>query len=263
MTILDRIVVDIKEKIAISKTKLSTEAMQDLPHFNREVISFKKSIAAKGSSGVIAEFKRRSPSKGIINGEADVCDVVKGYELGGASAVSVLTNETFFGGCNEYLTAARSVLNIPVLRKEFIVDPYQIFEAKAIGADVILLIAEILTHDEIQELTGLAHALELEVLMELHDEDQISKIIPELDAVGINNRDLKTFTVDIDRSIRMAQALPDSLIKIAESGLTDPRVALTMRNAGFTGFLVGEQFMKQENPAEACKTFCDVLKGLK
>lgn len=260
MTILDRIVLDIKEKIAICKSKVSIEELKAIPLFSRQTISFKKSLTAPGSSGVIAEFKRRSPSKGIINGEADVKEVVLGYEQGGAAAVSVLTNETFFGGCNEYLTAARSVLSIPILRKEFIVDPYQIYEARAIGADFILLIAEILTKSEIKEFTDLAHSIGLEVLMELHDEDQVCKIIPELDAVGINNRDLKTFTVDIDRSIRMAQSLPATTITVAESGLTDPETAITMRKAGFKGFLVGEQFMKQDNPAEGCKSFCNSLK---
>jgi len=263
MNILDRIVEDIKEKVASAKCKVSIEQLKATPLFRRETISFKKSLTAPGSSGVIAEFKRRSPSKGIINGEADVREVVLGYEQAGAAAVSVLTNETFFGGCNEYLTAARSVLSIPVLRKEFIVDPYQIYEARAIGADFILLIAEILTKEKIIEFTNLAHSLNLEVLMELHDEDQICKIIPELDAVGINNRDLKTFTVDVERSIRMAQSLSSTTITVAESGLTDPATALHMRSAGFTGFLVGEQFMKQVDPAKACGSFCSVLMELR
>ncbi len=259
--ILDRIVVDIKEKVATAKKKVPEANLRESSLFNREVISFSKAIRTPGASGVIAEFKRRSPSKGIINGEADVREVVRGYQEGGASAVSVLTNETFFGGVNEYLTAAREEITIPILRKEFVVDTYQITEAKAIGADFILLIAEILTKDEVIEFTEYAHSLGLEVLMELHDEDQLVKIIPELDAVGINNRNLKNFEVDIELSIKMAKSLPAETIKVAESGLSDPAVALHMREQGFSSFLVGEQFMKQENPAQGCADFCSVLIG--
>lgn len=259
--ILDRIVVDIKEKVAVSRKKVSEEQLKENQHFNRTVYSFAEALKKPGASGVISEFKRRSPSKGIINGEADVREVVSGYQAAGASAVSVLTNETFFGGCNEYLLSAREELTIPILRKEFIVDPYQILEAKSIGADFILLIAEILTKSEVQEFTEFAHSLGMEVLMELHGDDQVGKIIPELDAVGINNRNLKNFEVDIDRSIAMAKSLPADTIKVAESGLSDPQVALRMREEGFTGFLVGEQFMSKEDPAAACREFCQVLTG--
>ncbi len=261
--ILDRIVIDITEKVATAKRKVPESKLQDSPLFNREIISFSKAIKTKGASGVIAEFKRRSPSKGIINGEADVREVVRGYQDGGASAVSVLTNETFFGGLNEYLVSAREELTIPILRKEFVVDMYQILEAKAIGADFILLIAEILTKSQVKEFTAYAHSLGLEVLMELHDEDQLIKIIPELDAVGINNRNLKNFEVDIDLSIAMAKSLPADTIKVAESGLSDPAVAIHMRSEGFSSFLVGEQFMKQEDPALGCREFCSALTGVK
>jgi indole-3-glycerol phosphate synthase len=257
--ILDRIVVDIKEKVETAKRKVPVKQLQSSPLFDRECFSMKKAILAEGASGVIAEFKRRSPSKGVINGEADVKTVVSGYQEAGASCVSILTNSTFFGGCNEYLTAARSVLTIPILRKEFIVDEYQIIEAKSIGADFILLIAEILTKKEVKQFTTLAHSLGLEVLLELHGEDQVHKIIPELDAVGINNRNLKNFEVDIDRSISMAKKLPANTIKIAESGLSDPAVAIRMRESGFLGFLVGEQFMKQDVPEIGCREFISQL----
>ncbi len=257
--ILDRIVLDIKEKIVTAKKKRPEELLRDSSLFGRDTISFADAIRTPGASGVIAEFKRRSPSKGIINGDADVRTVTAGYQASGATAVSVLTNETFFGGCNEYLTSARDELTIPILRKEFIVDPYQIVEAKSIGADFILLIAEILTKAEVEEFTEFAHSLGLEVLMELHDEDQLGKIIPSLDAVGINNRNLKNFEVDIDLSIKMAKSLPKKTIKIAESGLSDPKVALRMRKEGFNGFLVGEQFMKQSDPVQGCADFCSVL----
>ena len=257
--ILDRIVVDIKEKIEISKKRVPLNKLEESPLFSRETISVVKAFQMPEASGVIAEFKRRSPSKGIINGEADVVEVTRGYQAAGASAVSILTNETFFGGCNEYLTAAREHLTIPIIRKEFIVDKYQITEAKAIGADFILLIAEILTATQVEDFTNYAHSLGLEVLMELHGEDQLSKINSHLDLIGINNRNLKNFEVDIERSIAMAKSLPSSTIKVAESGLSDPQVALKMRENGFSAFLVGEQFMKQEDPALGCQKFCEVL----
>lgn len=260
-TILDRIVEDIHEKIAVSKKRVPQEQLADSSFYHRETYSFSSAVKIKGASGVISEFKRRSPSKGLINGEADVREITIGYQEAGATAISVLTNETFFGGCNEYLIAARDKVTIPILRKEFIVDPYQIHEAKSIGADFILLIAEILTKSQVEEYTELAHSLGLEVLMELHSEDQLKKISPHLDAVGINNRNLKDFTVDIDKSIKMAKSLPKELIKVAESGLSDPQTAITMRDNGFSAFLVGEQFMKQDNPALACKEFCSVLQG--
>ena len=257
--ILDRIVLDIKEKIITSKRKYPIELLEKSSLFSRDTLSMRAAITDKQGKAVIAEFKRRSPSKGVINGEADVKDITMGYQKAGASCVSILTNSTFFGGCNEYLTSARSVLNIPILRKEFIVDEYQIVEAKSIGADFILLIAEILTKDEVIRFTTLAHSLGLEVLMELHHENQLDKIIPEIDAVGINNRDLATFNVDIDKSIAMANKLPKEMIKVAESGLSDYKTAIKMAKKGFSAFLVGEQFMKQNSPAKECKMFIDNL----
>ncbi len=253
--ILDRIVIDIKEKIETSKRRYPVVTLEKAELFGRECFSMKKSIRERDGKAVIAEFKRRSPSKGLINGDADVKDVCKGYQDAGVAAVSVLTNATFFGGCNEYLTAARTVLDIPILRKEFIVDEYQIIEAKAIGADFILLIAEILTKDEVKKFTKIAHDLGMEVLMELHGEDQVDKIIPELDAVGINNRNLKDFSVDIERSIEMANNLPKETIKVAESGLTDPETVKRMAKEGFNAFLMGEKFMFDVDPAAVCAEF--------
>ena len=240
-------------QVANDKKSIPESALRDTPLFNRQAYSFTQSISAK--SGVIAEFKRRSPSKGSINATTDVVGITKGYEIAGASAVSILTNAPYFGGCNQYVTEARKNLTIPILRKEFIVDPYQIIEAKAIGADLILLIAECLTSSQIAEFTDIAHSVGLQVLMELHHENQVDKIIPSLDAVGINNRDLSTFKVDIEQSISLARSLPSALIKIAESGLSDSATATRMKAQGFDGFLVGEQFMKQKDPALACKDF--------
>lgn len=256
--ILDQICEDMRVQVAEDKIATPLEELAKSPHYTRECYDFQASI--KSGSGVIAEFKRKSPSKGFINADANLLEITTGYEKAGASAVSILTNGPYFGGKNEFVTEARAHLSIPILRKEFIVDSYQIHEAKAIGADLILLIAECLTKEEIVEFTACAHDLGLQVLMELHAEDQLEKIIPELDAVGINNRNLKTFEVDIERSIELAKKLPKDIIRIAESGLSDVATACRMQENGFSGFLVGEQFMKQNDPAAGCAEFVTGLK---
>jgi len=209
-------------------------------------------------TGVIAEFKRRSPSRGVINDRVRVEDVTKAYAAAGASCLSVLTDEEFFGGTSDDLRAAR-VNSIPILRKDFMIDEYQIVEARAIGADVILLIAACLSPAEVQRMARFAGSLGLEVLLEIHSEEELEHICEETPIVGVNNRDLKTFTVDIERSIRLSKRIPAGKLLVAESGINDTATILHMKNAGFQGFLVGEHFMKEEDPGAAFAAFVGEL----
>lgn len=212
--------------------------------------SMASAIMAPGASGIIAEFKRRSPSKGEIAPMAVVGDVVPGYERAGASACSVLTDTRFFGGSPADLALARDTVGLPLLRKDFIVDEYQIYEARLWGADAILLIASILTPDMVAGFTGLAHSLGLEVLLELHSPDETRHLCREVDMVGVNNRDLSTFRTDLGCSASMIGALQDiDAVKIAESGIRTPEDIVRLRAAGYNGFLVGEAFMKTTDPA--------------
>ncbi|PZP44001.1 MAG: indole-3-glycerol-phosphate synthase TrpC, partial [Pseudopedobacter saltans] len=200
-------------------------------------------------------------SKGVINSNADVVEVTKGYTENGSACLSVLTDTDFFGGKNEDLITAR-VNEIPILRKDFIVNEYQILEAKAIGADLILLIAACLTPEEVVRFTDYAHALNLEVLLELYSEEELGHVYEKVDLVGINNRNLKTFEVDIQNSIRLLDRLPKDKPAIAESGISDPETVKELMDAGFTGFLMGEHFMKTTDPANAFKDYYHALKQL-
>lgn len=254
-TILDEIVAKKREEINKKQKSTSIEDFKNSENFIIPVTSAKASILDESKSGIIAEFKRKSPSKGFINQHADVKEIVAGYENNGASVVSVLTDEDFFGGSFEDLKQAKEVLKIPVLRKDFIVDEYQVYETKAIGADLMLLIAECLTKDEVLSLAKTAKEIGLEVLLELHSEDQLEKINDFIDLIGINNRNLKTFEVDIEKSKQILKQLPQDLVKVAESGISDPKTVKELREAGFQAFLIGENFMKNENPTEAFKEF--------
>lgn len=253
--ILDQIVeqkrIEVREKQQIKSIK----ELKLSPIFQQEVISAKASILNPAKTGIIAEFKRKSPSKGFINANAKVEDVVKGYQQFGASVVSVLTDENFFGGSIADLQTAKKHLDIPVLRKDFIVDEYQVYETKAIGADLMLLIAECLTKDEVFNLAKLAKEIGLEVLLEIHSEDQLVKLNEYIDLIGINNRNLKTFEVDIEKSKQILKQLPADLIKVAESGISDPEVVKELGIAGFQSFLIGENFMKNENPTQVFQEF--------
>ena len=186
-------------------------------------------------------------------------EITKAYSENGASCLSVLTDEYYFGGCNEDLITAR-VNKIPILRKDFIIDEYQITEAKAIGADVILLIAACLSPADVQRMAIFAKNAGLEVLLELHDETELGHICDETNMIGINNRDLKTFIVDIDRSLRMAEKIPADKIKVAESGISNVETIRLFRQHGFNGFLVGENFMKEQDPGAAFKKFVQKIK---
>lgn len=260
MTILDTIIEHKKNEVALAKQQQPEALLKQMPGFSRKTFSLKEFLLDETKTGIIAEFKRQSPSKGIINNKADVVDVTKGYAENGASGLSVLTDEKFFGGTNEDVQKAR-VNNIPVLRKEFIIDEYQILEAKAIGADVILLIAACLSPQRVKELALYAKSLQLEVLLEIHTEEELQHICDETAIVGVNNRDLKTFAVDISRSIELSKKIPADKIKIAESGIHDVETICTFRNAGFSGFLIGENFMKQPDPTIAFAAFVKQLKA--
>lgn len=247
INILEQIIADKRIEVHERRSKRSVSDLQSLPHYNRIPFSLKRSLLKENSTGIIAEFKRRSPSKGWIFPEADVKHVTDSYKQNHASALSILTDEKYFGGTSDDLLKARH-LEIPILRKDFIIDTYQIDEAKAIGADVILLIAACLSVNEVKDLAVYAKKIGLEILLELHDEEELGHICEEVDLVGINNRNLKSFEVDVQRSLQMAERIPNEKLKVAESGIDSPEMMRAFRDAGFKGFLIGEYFMRNENP---------------
>lgn len=261
--ILDKIVEKKKLEIAQSKEIYPVKYLEKSIYMTRKTLSLSSHILHTGKYGIIAEFKRKSPSKGLINGNVAVEDVTAGYVKAGASALSVLTDREFFGGENRDLTIARKASNCPVLRKDFIIDEYQVLEAKSIGADAILLIAAILDAQEIKHLASFARSLELEVLMEVHEKEELEKLSEHLNVIGVNNRNLKDFSVDIERSVILAHHIPGQFIKISESGLSDPHNIITLQEAGFQGFLIGETFMKSADPAGTCAAFIEQLGNLK
>ena len=254
MNILEKIVAFKRKEVEERKSRTSVKTLESSPGFSREVLSLKKFLTDPERTGIIAEFKRRSPSKGVINDRVTVEEVTKGYAAAGASCLSVLTDEEFFGGTSDDLRAAR-VNTIPILRKDFMIDEYQIVEARAIGADVILLIAACLSPAEVRRLAKFARSLGLEVLLEIHSEEELEHVCDETPVVGVNNRDLKTFAVDVERSIRLSKRIPAGKLLIAESGINDVATILHMKKAGFHGFLVGEHFMKEKDPGEAFAAF--------
>ena len=253
MNILDEIIENKRKEVELRKELRSESVLQNSQFFERDTLSLKKFLLDKSRTGIIAEFKRRSPSKGLINGEADVVDVTSAYAKYGASGISVLTDEKFFGGFSEDLQKAR-VNEVPILRKDFMIDPYQVVEAKSIGADVILLIAACLTPAEVRLMASHAHSLKMEVLLEIHDESELDHITDGIELVGINNRNLKTFSVDLEQSVRLAEKLGNK-IRIAESGINDIDNIRYLRRYGFNGFLIGENFMKERDPGAAFSEF--------
>lgn len=261
MTILDQIIASKKKEVALKKSVVSVAQLENTDLFNSKTNSLSKSIA-NSPFGIIAEHKRRSPSKSMINNSLSVEEVVKGYENAGASALSVLTDNQYFGGSLEDLLLARASVRIPLLRKEFIVDEYQLLEAKAHGADAILLIAAVLSRKEIRQLSEFAQSLALEVLLEVHDEEELEKsIMPSLDLIGINNRNLKTFEVSLENSIRLVNQIPNDFVKVSESGITSTEDVKLLRKEGFQGFLIGESFMKTDNPGLNLEQFINQLKA--
>jgi indole-3-glycerol phosphate synthase len=261
MNILDQIIEHKRKEVIESKRLHPVKWLEQSPLFSRPTVSLKKNVQSKDKTGIIAEFKRKSPSKGVINGQASVEKTTMGYAQAGASALSVLTDKEFFGGSNDDLGAARKVNPCPILRKDFTIDEYQIIEAKSIGADAILLIAAVLTSQQSKALAAFAHALGLEVLLEVHNEDELkSNLEVEADLIGVNNRNLKTFEVSIDISKQLAPLIPIGIVKVSESGISDPATIIELRKYGYEGFLMGENFMKHSNPDVAASQFMTELR---
>ncbi len=260
MNILDQIIADKRKEVALKKSAVPVASYEQMPLFGQARKSLKQSLLAEGSTGIIAEFKRRSPSKGIINANADVARITATYAQY-AAGISVLTDEPYFGGNSDDLIAARKTVSVPLLRKDFIIDEYQLYEAKAIGADVILLIAACLSKTEVKQLAQKAQELSLEVLLEVHNEKELNHLCDEVTMVGVNNRDLKTFQVDIHTSLNLIQKLPSEKPAVAESGISTIESILSLRSAGFKGFLIGENFMKHADPSVAFIQFVTALKA--
>ncbi len=245
-----------REELVSAKQFVSIAELEQSAYFGSTPLIFKDFLLDENRSGIIAEFKRRSPSKGLINGMADVTEITQAYNKAGASALSVLTDVDFFGGSIDDILAAREANKIPILRKDFIIDEYQILEAKAWGADIILLIAAILSPEEINRFSKTAKNLGLNILLEVHNQFELERsICPELDAIGVNNRNLADFTVDIKNSYNLVNQIPNEFLKISESAISDPAIIRSLRSAGFQGFLIGENFMKTENPGKAMEEF--------
>ncbi|TDW48699.1 indole-3-glycerol phosphate synthase [Flavobacterium sp. 270] len=259
MNILDKIIFDKHREVELKKSIIPVSQLESSVFFERQTISLSQKLRAS-NSGIIAEHKRRSPSKSIINQNFTVEEVVKGYENAGACGISVLTDGKYFGGSLDDLLLARASVNIPLLRKEFIVDEYQILEAKAHGADLILLIAAVLTREEIQSLSQFAKKLGLEVLLEVHNQEELEKsIMPTLDMIGVNNRNLKTFEVSLDFSKELASQIPNEFVKVSESGISSVEAIQELKPYGYKGFLIGENFMKTDNAGEAAIEFINKL----
>ena len=255
MNILDRIIIDKRREVELKKSIIPTSQLEKSILFERKTISLSNNLK-QSTTGIIAEHKRRSPSKAEISYAFSVEEVVQGYEDGGACGVSVLTDAKYFGGSLDDLILARAALSIPLLRKEFVIDEYQILEAKAYGADLILLIASCLSRQEIQKFSIFAKSLGLEVLLEVHDLDELQQsIVPSLDMIGVNNRNLKTFNVSLENSMALSNEIPDDFVKISESGISTSSDVLELQKHGYKGFLIGESFMRSENPGAAIKTF--------
>lgn len=264
MNILDTIVEQKRKEVSDRKLAMSVGELEKRMFFQRPVASLKNQLLNPHASGIIAEFKRRSPSKGTINSTAQADHTTMHYVQAGASALSVLTDQNFFGGSDEDFLAARIANTCPMLRKDFIVDEYQIVEAKSIGADVILLIAASLQPDTIRSFASLAHSLKMEVLLEVHNEvELLNNLSAEADLIGVNNRDLKTFNVSIEVSRRLLPLIPKDVVKVSESGIDNVDAILDLRKIGFQGFLMGQKFMEQQDPGLACKNFIHELRTAK
>ncbi|MDT0608378.1 indole-3-glycerol phosphate synthase TrpC [Croceitalea rosinachiae] len=259
MNILDKIIADKRKEVKLKKSLVPTSQLEQSVLFDRKAQSL-SNVLRNSKTGIIAEHKRRSPSKHTINQNTNVGQVAHGYENAGVSGMSILTDIKYFGGSLEDLILARASVEMPLLRKEFIIDEYQIIEAKAHGADVILLIAAVLSKTEIKALSELAKNLGLDVLLEVHNEKELHKsIMPSLDMLGVNNRNLKTFEVNLNISKKLSEVIPDQFVKVSESGISSIDAIKGLKEYGYQGFLIGENFMKTENPGKAAKEFITKL----
>jgi len=260
MNILETIAQAKRREIDLRMAQFPVSGLEKSRFFNRSPLSLTGFLNQPESSGIIAEFKRRSPSKGILNREATVEQVTTGYREAGASGLSILTDSDFFGGVNDDLERARELNDIPVLRKDFILDPWQVIEAKAIGADAILLIAAILNKDQVLELARLAAGLGLETILEIHSPEELNHRNHYINMIGVNNRNLADFRVDMSISIELANQIGSGETFISESGIREPADVINLKAAGYSGFLIGEHFMVTEDPAAACRNFISTLK---
>lgn len=259
---LEKIIAQKRKEVEENKTLYPVKFLERSLHFNAPCLSLAHYLNRSDLSGIIAEFKRKSPSKGMINAYAKPEEVCLGYMKAGSSALSVLTDRQFFGGSNTDLSIARKMNYCPILRKDFIVDVYQIYESRSIGADVILLLANVLSVTEIKQFTKLANDLGMEVLLEIRDEHELDKILPEHNLIGINNRNLKNFTENLDQSLLLGSKIPNNKIKISESGISSANQIYELRKNGFSGFLIGTYFMKHSKPQQVCKKLTTELQLL-
>lgn len=259
MTILDKIIAEKQHEVSARKQEVSIHQLEKSSTFSRQTISLKKALQ-QSNTGIIAEFKRKSPSKGWIAEHAQANVIPFGYQQAGATGLSILTDYPFFGGQTKDILDAREQVTIPILRKDFMIDEYQLIEAKAMGADVILLIAAALSPKQVLTLAKIAHSLSLEVLLEIHNEQELAHICEEVDMVGVNNRNLKDFIVDIQYSFDLVDKIPNECLKISESGLQNPIDVQNLQEAGYQGFLMGETFMKTAHPEKALAAFIQQLR---
>jgi indole-3-glycerol phosphate synthase len=263
MNILDKIIEHKHKEVAERKSLYPIKLLEQSIFFSSPTVSLKKYIQRKDKSGIIAEIKRKSPSKGIINANVSVERTSIGYMQAGASALSVLTDKEFFGGSNDDLTVARKFNFCPILRKDFTIDEYQIIEAKSIGADAILLIAAVLSPKRLIELAAVAKGLGLEILMEVHNKEELdANLNVNVDLVGVNNRDLKTFNLSLDVSKELADFIPKGVVHVSESGIESPEAIIELKKYGYEGFLMGQNFMQHSRPEQAAKGFIKELNQL-
>ncbi len=261
MNILDKITADKQIEVNLRKNLIPISQLENSVLFDRKTISLSNKLR-NSKTGIIAEHKRRSPSKQVINYSLNVQDVAKGYENAGVCGMSVLTDGKYFGGSLDDLLIARASCNLPLLRKEFVIDEYQIIEAIAYGADVILLIASVLSREEIKRFSELAKSLNLDVLLEVHNEEELHKsIMPSLDMLGVNNRNLKTFEVSLETSKSLSEIIPNDFVKVSESGISSAEAIRELQPFGYQGFLIGENFMKTDNPEKSATNFINGLEG--
>ena len=261
MNILDKIIADKHKEVALKKMLVPTSQLEASSLFERHSNSLSQALR-QSKTGIIAEHKRRSPSKQTINQDTNVGQVASGYQDAGVCGMSVLTDIKYFGGSLEDLMLARASVEMPLLRKEFMIDEFQVLEAKAHGADVILLIAAVLDRNQIKTLSELAKSLSMDVLLEVHNEEELHKsLMPSLDMLGVNNRNLKTFEVSLDTSKSLSKLIPNDFVKVSESGISHIEAIQDLQKYGYEGFLIGENFMKTSNPGKAANDFIKNLEA--
>lgn len=256
--ILEKIAATKRREVAAMKKLIPFEQLREqVSDVSREVISMRGSIL-NHEVGIIAEHKRRSPSRGEISPISEVGEIAESYVKNGAAAMSVLTDTSYFGGSLTDLAVARvAAPSLPLLRKEFIVDEYQLYQARIFGADAILLIAAMISVEEVRQLNGIAHELGMQTLVEIHSLSELKSVPLDADMVGVNNRDLTSFSTDISNSALLVDRLPSGIVKIAESGIKTPEDVRRLKTIGFDGFLIGEAFMSTPDPGGTLRKFID------